>query len=174
MDNSKFVNYYIETLVSTLNDAILKNISYQANSRISEEVVDDLENKLDQSNKNIESLKNDLESTRQSKSNDENNRINSLENTIHEQMNTINRLDNEISQLNHIKNEYENTKNNLTHLESFKKQLIESREENERLKNEIEFLNLTPAKRKKIEEAKIKEVQINTLDKNNTKDGGSF
>lgn len=174
MDNSKFVNYYIETLVSTLNDAIIKNVSYQANSRISEEVVSELESKLDQSNKLIESLRNDLDVARQSRSNEENNHIRNLENTIQDQVNTINRLNTEISQLNHIKSEYENSKNNLIHLESFKKQLLESREENERLKKDIEFLNLPPAKRKKLEETKSKETQINTLDKNNIEDGGSF
>ena len=86
-----------------------------------------------------------------------------------------------------IKNELNNLKSQSQHVETFRNELIKSREENESLKNEyeekikelndtIDFLNLSPSKRKKAEESKKKAdsgEEINTED-TPIKDGGNF
>ena len=39
MANEKYLNYYIETMTSTLTDCVVRNISMQANAKITDEVV---------------------------------------------------------------------------------------------------------------------------------------
>ena len=41
MGNEKFVNYYIENLIATMNDCLIRNISLQVNERISKENIEE-------------------------------------------------------------------------------------------------------------------------------------
>lgn len=201
MGNEKFVNYYIEGLITTLNDCLIRNISLQANDRISKEAIEEHSKKVESLNGTIDALKADLESVKKQKSDEDNLRYQNLENSIKDHLNTINTLNQEISQLRTMKSEYENVKHQVQHVDTFRTELTKTREElnNVRVANEkiiadltssyelkikelndkIDYLQLTPAKRKKIEEVKKEVIETPTLDvfsnsEDTLRDGGSF
>lgn len=173
MGNEKYLNYYVEVLTGTMTDAVIRNISLQANARVTEDVIDE-------QSKTIEKLKNDLESINSGK-----------EGTIKGHLDTINSLNNQLSELNRMKGEYETVKHQVDHVNTFRSELIKERAEHLKTRNEyedritelntqIEYLQLTPAKRKKIDEEKNKQVEVveeivSVLPLDDiTKDGGSF
>jgi hypothetical protein len=39
MNNEKYLNYYIETMTATLTDCVVRNVSLQANAKVTEEVI---------------------------------------------------------------------------------------------------------------------------------------
>jgi chromosome segregation ATPase len=200
MGNEKFVNYYIEGLISTLNDCLVRNISLQANDRISKELIEDHSKKVEGLNGTIDALKVELESAKKQQSNSNDERYQNLENSIKDHLNTITKLNGEISQLNEMKNEYENVKHQVQHVDIFRTELNKTREElkNTRidyektiddltnsyelkikeLNEKVDYLQLTPAKKKKIEDAKKEtfETPIGVLigSENILEDGGSF
>jgi predicted nuclease with TOPRIM domain len=89
-----------------------------------------------------------------------------------------------------MKTEYENVKHQVQHVNVFRDELNKEREEHQKtranfenrikeLTNQIEYLQLTPAKRKKLEEEnKVVEVpeesSVLPIIDDTTKDGGSF
>jgi chaperonin cofactor prefoldin len=108
-------------------------------------------------------------------------------------------LNDELSRLRSIQSEYEKVKNQVNHIETFRNELNKAREEiramqdvhsNEinlikssyektiaELNEKIEYLQLTPAKRKKIDEQKAlqdSKKETNTNVEAIVKDGGSF
>lgn len=201
MGNEKFVNYYIEGLITTLNDCLIRNISLQANDRISKEVIEEHTKKVEGLDGTINALKVDLESAKKQQNDSDNQRYQNLENSIKDHVNTINTLNQEISQLKTMKSEYENVKHQVQHVDTFRTELNKTREElnNVRVDNEkiiadltssyelkikelndkIDYLQLTPAKRKKVEEVKKEITETPTLDvfsnsEDTLKDGGSF
>ena len=122
-----------------------------------------------------------------------------------QQQNTITDLTNQINTLNSIKRDHENVKSQVTHLETFRNELVKSREDIKNIQSEhekninqlntehkkvvtelndkIEYLQLTPAKRKKIDDSNKKDEEpvglfIGTPASQPTdtviKDGGSF
>jgi chromosome segregation ATPase len=201
MGNEKFVNYYIEGLISTLQDCLIRNISLQANDRISKELIEDHSKKVEGLNGTVDVLKVEVESAKKQQSDTDNQRYQNLENSIKDHLNTITKLNGEISQLNEMKNEYENVKHQVQHVDTFRAELNKTREElnNTRidyenkikiledsyqvqikeLNEKIDYLQLTPAKRKKIEEVKKETTDTPTIDvfsgsEDILKDGGSF
>ena len=109
----------------------------------------------------------------------------------------IRKLQLDINRLNDITTEYEKVKSQVNHLDTFRNELIKERELHQQTKDEydlnikelnekIEFLSLTPAKRKKVSEVKnvpidepVVETIFDHLDTTDTtdtiiKDGGSF
>ncbi len=204
MGNEKFVNYYIEGLITTLNDCLIRNISLQANDRISKEAIEEHTKKVDSLNGTIDTLKADLEKAKSDQLNADNTRYQNLENSIKDHLNTISTLNQEISQLKTMKSEYENVKHQVQHVDTFRTELTKTREELNNVRNDyekriadltssheaqikelndkIDYLQLTPAKRKKLEEVK-KEVtetpMTPTIDvfsnsEDTLRDGGSF
>ena len=201
MGNEKFVNYYIEGLITTLNDCLIRNISLQANDRISKEIIEEHTKKVEGLDGTINALKVDLESAKKQQNDSDNQRYQNLENSIKDHVNTINTLNQEISQLKTMKAEYENVKHQVQHVDTFRTELNKTREElnNVRVDNEkiiadltssyelkikelndkIDYLQLTPAKRKKVEEVKKEVTETPTLNvfsnsEDTLKDGGSF
>ena len=201
MGNEKFVNYYIEGLITTLNDCLIRNISLQANDRISKEIIEEHTKKVEGLDGTINALKVDLESAKKQQNDSDNQRYQNLENSIKDHVNTINTLNQEISQLKTMKTEYENVKHQVQHVDTFRTELNKTREElnNVRVDNEkiiadltssyelkikelndkIDYLQLTPAKRKKVEEVKKEVTETPTLNvfsnsEDTLKDGGSF
>jgi cell division protein FtsB len=151
MNNENYFNHYVETLTNTMTDAILRNISLQASVKVGEESLKEYEKTIELLDAEIGKLKQQLESERTERQSSENSKIYQVE--------------------------VETNKHQLQHIETFRKELLKSREENEKLKSEIEYLKLTPAKRKKYDESvTVKEVfdsnKINNEE--STKDGGSF
>jgi cysteinyl-tRNA synthetase len=165
MNNEKYLNYYIETLSGTLTEAVLRNVSLQANARVTDEVLQEQSKKIQE----MESLLENMEEH-------DNDEIANLKKVIDNQQSNINSLTNELNQANSIKLEYEGVKHQVQHIETFRNELVKTREELERvrgesssaidkvrkeyenkineLNNQIEYLQLTPAKRKKVDEAK--------------------
>ena len=171
MGNEKYVNYYIEILTATLNDAVGRNISLQANARISEEVIEEQQQRILQ-----------LEEASDSNSVTVNERVAGLEKTISE-------LRDELANVNRLKNEYENVKHQVQHVDTFRNELLKEREEHQKtrdahqveidtLNKKIDYLQLTPAKRKKVDEANavtLKDVTTLVPQTNEiVRDGGSF
>lgn len=99
-NNQNFVNYYIDTLISTMTDAIVRNVSLQANAKIANEVIEEKNKKISE-----------FESAEKQK-------LSELEKQLTEYKATVNSLV-------IMKNEYESTKHQIQHLQTFKTQLLE-------------------------------------------------
>ena len=124
-------------------------------------------------------------------------------NENNEHVRVINTLRNQLNDLSLVKSEYESVKHQLQHVDTFRNELSKSREELEsvhgkygseiealkkehenaikELNDQIDYLKLTPAKRKKIDEAKAAQVTVDGADLEELiisdeilKDGGSF
>ena len=176
MNNEKYLNYYIETLTGTMTDAIIRNISLQANARVTEELIDEQA-------KRIEELS-VMEANRNSETDSEVERLNLV---IANLNNSIANLNNELSDLRKQKSDFDNVKHQVQHVDTFRNELLKERDLHQQtrveyddrikeLKEQIEYLQLTPAKRKKIDEAKTtKTVDVFSNEITDTiKDGGSF
>jgi chromosome segregation ATPase len=163
MENNDYVNHYIDIMGATLTDAVLRNISLQANAKVTEKV---LENQA----RVIEELQQDT-------------KVADLEKTIEE-------LQGELAKVNNLRGEYENVKHQAQHVDTFRNELVKERESHQKtrddyekqiasLNEKIDYLQLTPAKRKKVDEAKAvalsgSTVDVTTLVDATIKDGGSF
>lgn len=167
--SEKYLNYYVELLSSTVNDVVLRNISLQANSRISEDVIAEQQQQIQ-----------DLTAKSEQASNSINNSIAEHKNVSENYQNTINDLNSKINTLNQLASEYENSKHQIAHVDTFRNELIKARKETEDMKDyyeniiselndKINYLQLTPAQRKKIDNLKVAEVVPE-----NIKDGGMF
>lgn len=161
MSENNYYNYYVETLTNTMTDAIIRNVSLQASVKVNEELVKEYDETIQLLDAEIGKLNEQLENEREVRNQSENSRIQFLDSEV-------SRLNSELNEIRNLKSEYDNIKNQVQHIETFKRELALSREENKKLQKEIEYLQLTPAKRKKIDEQNT----INQVE--NTKDGGSF
>ena len=212
MGNEKFVNYYIENLIATMNDCLIRNISLQVNERISKEAIEDQAKVIEDLKDTIGSLQKENQSIQDNKSVSDQEKYQNLENSIREHLDTIKGLNERITEADKLKNEYENVKHQIQHVDTFRNELSKTREEFDRSKNDyenkindlknnyentikelknghenvikdltdkIDYLQLTPAKRKKLDDVKVNVTPIeNTLEvftkSDITKDGGSF
>lgn len=167
--SEKYLNYYVELLSSTVNDVVLRNISLQANSRISEDVIAEQQQQIQ-----------DLTAKSEQASNSINNSIAEHKNVSENYQNTINDLNSKINTLNQLASEYKNSKHQIAHVDTFRNELIKARKETEDMKDyyeniiselndKIKYLQLTPAQRKKIDNLKVAEIVPE-----NIKDGGMF
>ena len=145
MENTSYVNHYIEILTSTMNDAILRNVSLQANLRIHEESINNIQKKFEE-------------------------KITEKDNEIASLKNEINNQSTKLIELNNMRQEFDNTKHQVQHLETFRNELHKERQIVEQLRNELEELK-TPIKKTR----KPKVLEVSTEVTNFTqKDGGSF
>lgn len=181
MQNEKYFNYYLETLTNTLTDAIVRNVSLQASVKIAEESTKEYEETLNLLDAEIGRLNELLETERNARNQSENSRIRDLENQV-------NNLNSELNNIGSMKSEYEEVKHQVQHVDTFRNELLKSQKEIQKVKSDyelkikelndkIEYLQLSPAKRKKIDEQNSqkespKVEEINT--KNQIRDGGSF
>jgi len=191
MGNENYLNYYVEILTGTMTDAVIRNISLQANARVTEDVINEKIKKNNEYENIIENLKKELESIKIGKNQETDSKILNLENINKGHLDTINSLNNQLSELNRMKGEYETVKHQVDHVNTFRSELIKERENHQKTRDEYEFklkelddqikyLQLTPAKRKKIDEEKnkvvevIEEISVLPITDDITKDGGSF
>lgn len=212
MGNEKFVNYYIENLIATMNDCLIRNISLQVNERISKEAIEDQAKVIEDLKDTIGSLQKENQSIQDNKLVSDQEKYQNLENSIREHLDTIKGLNERITEADKLKNEYENVKHQVQHVDTFRNELSKTREEFDRSKNDyenkindlknnyentikelknghenvikdltdkIDYLQLTPAKRKKLDDDKVNvTLTENTLEvftkSDTTKDGGSF
>jgi chromosome segregation ATPase len=169
MSNENYLNHYVEIMTSTMTDVIVRNISMQANARVSDEVI------AEQA-KRIEELSVNVADTNAQNSSE----INTLNETISQLNGTINQLNGELNDLRRQRAEYEAIKNQAQHVDTFRNELVKAQEKIKELNEQIEYLQLTPAKRKKIDDAKqTKTVNVFSAETpvestDTIKDGGSF
>jgi len=174
MSNENYVNHYVEILTSTMTDAVIRNISLQANAKISESVIAEQQGKIDKLNSEVKSYTDNINGTNE------------------QHRNTIEGLQNQVNELGGMKAEYENIKHQANHVDTFRNELIRERELHQQTRNDyelkikelnekIDYLQLTPAKRKKIDDSKITtivevtEEPLTLFNIDTTiKDGGSF
>lgn len=177
MSNENYFNHYVDSLKNTMMDAVMKSVSLQASIKMSEETINELTNTVDLLDAEIGKIKEDHEKERNALVQEDSTRINELQERL-------NGLTAEINDLRQQRTEFESVRNNAKHVDTFRNELLKSREENEKLKLEYEntirllnekigYLQLTPAKRKKIDEQNaVKDSEINN--KEHIEDGGSF
>ena len=182
MQNEKYVNYYIETVTNTLTDTLLRNISLQVSARIAEESSAELGKMVQEYEQNQGGV------------------VDTYEKKLKEKDDYIGTLEHQVRELSNMKGEYENTRHQINHLDTFRSELVQERDSHQKtrdnyeqrirdtansyqsqideLKKQIDYLQLTPAKRKKIDEANKPTVVMNPvslpLQEDNVKDGGSF
>lgn len=241
MGNEKYLNYYIETLTATMTDCVVRNVSMQANQKITDEVVKEQTEKIEALSNLNEELQQAIQHLKSSNVTNESNVIQDLKNKLDEKEQLITKQGNDINELNSKHRteldelttkyrDYESVKNQATHVDTFKSELMKAREETNRVRSELEnrinsisaetngkvngikeenekntreliqrheteksnlhntiasltekidYLQLPPAKRKKIEEQLNKEVVSTTITSlvgadGVLKDGGTF
>lgn len=118
--NEKYLNYYIETLTTTLTDCVVRNVSMQANARISEEVIEEQQQKVEE----LQNVLNDFK-----KNND------AVNNQYVEE---IKKLSTEINELRAIRNQYESVKSEAAHVETFRNELVKERESHQATRSEMQ------------------------------------
>lgn len=205
MSQEKYVEQYLDILTKTMQDSIIKNISLQANLKVTEGVIKELQDgssstiqslqkKIDELNVTVANSQKELNSLRDNKISAENSRLQHLQTTVDD-------LRKKLTDYEVIKKEYEEVKHQVQHIDTFRNELNKTRDELqsiddvheieiEKIKSDYEntirelndqiiYLKLTPAKRKKIDEAKA--AQENSLVPEEPvitdeviKDGGSF
>jgi uncharacterized coiled-coil protein SlyX len=138
MGNEKYLNYYIETLTSTMTDCVIRNVSMQANAKITDEVVKEQGERIEGLQNHVVELQQTIEHLKQSKTTSENNAITELKSKISEQETTISRQRQEYDELINKFRDYDSVKNQATHVETFKGELIRAREETNRVRTELE------------------------------------
>jgi predicted RNase H-like nuclease (RuvC/YqgF family) len=152
MNNEKYVNHYVEILTATMTDSVVRNISLQANAKITEEI-------LTEQTKTIEELRSVNEQLRKE-----------IENTKNSQSQTQNTLQSQLNELNSKREEYDRVLHQVQHVDTFRNELLNARKENEELRNQIAILTTpkTPAKKQKITPVVVPSTQALI------EDGGSF
>jgi chromosome segregation ATPase len=209
MGNEKYLNYYIEILTSTLNDCVIRNVSMQANAKITDDVIQEQTEKIEKLSVSLKEQEDSIKKLRENQIVNENNTINDLKNKLNEKDVELAKSSNVISELNNKYRDYDIVKSQSTHIDTFKNELIKAREdivreraEHEKqivslnIKNEeekvdlkkqiaelsakIDYLQLSPAKRKKIDElnkgvSTVEPIpEAMPVDDNAIKDGGTF
>jgi len=149
MANEKYLNYYIEILTSTLTDCVVRNVSMQANAKITDEVVKEQTEKIDNlklMNSELQSMIVELKDTNAS---NESTAVRELKNKLTESEKLATKLGNDVNELNSKHRteideliskfrDYDSVKNQATHVETFKVELVRSREETNRVRSELE------------------------------------
>jgi small-conductance mechanosensitive channel len=126
MSQEKYVNHYIEILTTTLQDAIVRNISMQANAKVTEET-------FQQFVTDNQALKEQLATQRQK------------EIAKVDELNAqIIALGNRIDIFTSERSDVENMRHQIQHLDTFKNQLALTQNENIELKKELEQLRPKP------------------------------
>jgi hypothetical protein len=167
--NEKYFNVYVEVLSQTLQQQVLSNISLQTKSKLNDDVLKEYQNEVGilqqqiekinvvsleketELKTQIEKLKADSIATQSEKDRLKNEEINNLKNQIQT-------LHLEINRLNVFKAENEKIKSQLVHIETYRNDILKTQEIVKQkdvvikeLNEQIEYLKLTPAKRKKID-----------------------
>ena len=187
--NEKYQQYYNKVLTGTLTDTLMKSISYQANIQLANDIIAEQEKVIGELKNNENTSKKELQD-----------RISNLENVGKNNQSTISKLQTDLYEANKLKSEYENVKHQVQHLNTFKNDLIKSREEIknlqidhqkqvDELKNDyedkiakltltIESLKTPTTSKKKADKVtkapSVKKAPIKTIEVEEIKDGGIF
>lgn len=138
MGNEKYLNYYIETLTATMTDCVIRNVSMQANAKITDEVVKEQTEQIEALVKLNGELQEAVQNLKQTNATNENNAIQELKNKLVESEGLVAKHRQEYDELINKFRDYESVKNQATHVETFKGELIRAREETNRVRTELE------------------------------------
>jgi chromosome segregation ATPase len=175
--NEKYFEYYVETLTQTLNQQVLANVSLQAKARVNGDALSEwqkeneiLKQELDSNKSNVSRIETDLKSqidllkanaasTQSAREQSQNTEIERLKGSIAAKDNVVSELRNQVAAANAVRAEHEKIKHQVAHIDTFRSQLVKLQEVIkgkdsviEELNGQIEYLKLTPAKRKKLDE----------------------
>jgi hypothetical protein len=171
--NEKYFNVYVEVLSQTLQQQVLSNISLQTKSKLNDDVLKEYQNEvgiLQQEIQKINSasleketeLKNQIEKLRADSVATQSERDRLKNEEINNLKNQIQNLHLEINRLNVFKAENEKMKSQLVHIDTYRNDILKTQEIVKQkdvvikeLNEQIEYLKLTPAKRKKVDLDKV-------------------
>lgn len=163
MASEKYINYYIDTLVSTLTDCVVRNVSLQANAKVTDEVIQDQQKKNAGLEKQLEELKLSIDDLQKVKTDTENSTIQSLQLQLQQKSEELNRLNVEVNSVTNIRRELETAKGQLVHIDNFRNEVVKARNEIKSLtdKYESEIKSLTDKYESQIKEldGKIESLQ---------------
>jgi histone H3/H4 len=131
MENEKYLNHYVDIITATMSDAIIRNVSLQANLKISEEIIGEL-----------------------------NKRVEELSVICANQNSELEELQNKTVETSDMKREFDNMKTLVNNVDIYRGQLVKERELHQQtrndfekiiqeLRNELDILK-TPPKRKRV------------------------
>lgn len=191
MNNERFFNHYVEILTSTLHEAVGKNIVFQAQAKIAGEDIENLKSGMDELKskleeyeileKNIENQTEELckkEIKIQELTNERDsirNEASHIETFRNELISARNEIANKNAEIVKLNTEKKSLSEEISNVYKIKKSLKESEErvkeyesEVQKLNKHIEYLKLSPAKRKKYD------LEYGTESSIIREDGGSF
>jgi chromosome segregation ATPase len=138
MGNEKYLNYYIETLTTTMTDCVIRNVSMQANAKVTDEVIKEQVEKIESLLETKAELQKTVQDLKNLNSANESAVVQDLKNKLGESEKLANNLRNDINELTTKYRDYDSIKNQSTHVETFKSELIKAREETNRVRAELE------------------------------------
>ena len=133
MNNEKYINYYIETLTASLNECIMRNLSLQANAKVTDDIINEQAKMIGE----LESHQDNNINGENIIFNEKNQRIQVLEAQTVEKDRIINLINEELNRLRVVEQHYEVAKNEARHLETTRNELLRAREDH---KNELSYL----------------------------------
>jgi DNA repair exonuclease SbcCD ATPase subunit len=173
---SQTLNQQVLANVSAQAKAKVNNevlLEWQKQNETLKQQLEDLNSKILQIqndlNEQIEKLKTESLSTQSAKEQQKNAEIDRLKNIITNKDSSITNLQTEVNKLNQLRAEHEKIKHQVTHIDTFRNELIKTQkiveEKNTEIQNvisekdsiikelndKIDYLQLTPAKRKKVD-----------------------
>lgn len=161
MSQEKYMQHYVEILTATMTDCIVRNVSMQANAKLKDEIVDQLNEKIlefKEANEELAKAYNELKDKNE-KTESEN--VKSLNLELTKSGNEVNDLRSQVALLTKFKIEYETLKSQISNYEMFRKELIKERENHEatkkyydekikELNEEIDLLKAPPKRKKPV------------------------
>jgi hypothetical protein len=138
MGNEKYLNYYIETLTSTVTDCVIRNVSMQANAKVTDEVIKEQSEKIDALTKSNADLQKSVQDLKNVNTSNESAVVQDLKNKLVESEKQTTKLGNDLNELTTKYRDYDSVKNQSIHVETFKAELIRAREEANKVRTELE------------------------------------
>lgn len=177
MANEKYLNYYIETLTSTMTDCVVRNISMQANAKITDEVVKEQSEKIDALVKSNLELQKTIQDLKENSESNQSKVVQELENKLSESEKLVTKLSEDVNNLNSKHRteidelitkfrDYDSVKNQAGHVETFKGELVRAREETNQVRSELEnkIISLASENNEKINALNVQyENNVNVL-----------
>lgn len=160
MADEKYLNYYIETLTGTMTDCIVRNVSMQATVKIKDDIIKEQADKIGEFAQVNQELFDKVEELKQKVTESESAKIadlkeqlakkdtemsqivvnnqNQIKKSTEDSQAVIRKLQEENRLLVAMKNDYDKIKSQATHVDTFRSELIKSREETKRLVTDYE------------------------------------
>jgi len=182
MENQKYVEYYVDIMTSTMHQAVIKNISLQANAKINEDVIKELSDKVNELQVLSANLDQELNNLREQFSKNESEKIKELQNVVNNLNHQLNDSYHARTERDNLRVERDNLSSQVQHIDTFRNQLIATQRTVDEKNNEINdlkakiesLLNPTPIVKKRNTKPKLvevpKEVEVAEVDG----DGGTF